>query len=78
MQQIQVESPLSNKLMSLNGQVVLCDAEGYALGFFQPIRERQKIEDLQLEPPLSIAEADQRRKSGGGRPLEDILRELGL
>jgi hypothetical protein len=78
MQQIKVESPLSNKLMSLNGQVVLCDAEGYALGFFQPMGERLKVEDMQLDSPLSIEEVQERRKVRTGRPLEDILRELGL
>ena len=78
MQQIQIESPLSNKLMSLHGQVVLCDAEGYALGFFQPMGERLKVEDMQLESPLSAEEVEERRKVRTGRPLEDILRELGL
>jgi hypothetical protein len=78
MQQIQVESPLSNKLMSLNGQVVLCDAEGYALGFFEPMGERLKVEDMQVESPLSPEEVEKRRKVRTGRPLEDILRELGL
>lgn len=78
MQQIQVESPLSNKLMSLNGQVVLCDAEGYALGFFEPMGERLKVEDMQLESPLSIEELQELRKVRTGKPLEEILRNHGL
>jgi hypothetical protein len=78
MQQIQVESPLSNKLMSLNGQVVLCDAEGYALGFFQPMGERLKVEDMQLETPLSPEEVERRRKIRTGKSLDEILRKHGL
>jgi hypothetical protein len=78
MQQIKIESPLSNQLMSLNGQVVLCDADGYALGFFQPMGERLKVEDMQLESPLSPEEVEERRKVRTGKTLDEILRKHGL
>jgi hypothetical protein len=40
--------------------------------------ERLKVEDMQLESPLSPEEVEERRKVRTGRPLEDILSDLGL
>ena len=79
MHQITVETALGQKLGEIPGQVVLCDADGRALGFFSPLQDRPRVEDLQLEPPLSIAETEQlRKKNRTGKPLEEILRRLGL
>jgi DNA-binding CsgD family transcriptional regulator len=36
------------------------------------------VEDLQLEPPLSIAETEELRKSRIGKPLSEILARLGI
>jgi hypothetical protein len=78
MQQIIVESCLGEKLGETAGQVVLCDERGRVLGVFSPLRERPSLEDLQLEPPLSIAETEQLRKNRTGKPLEEILGRLGF
>jgi|SoiMethySBSTD1v2_1073268.scaffolds.fasta_scaffold1457240_3 hypothetical protein len=79
MQQITVDPALVLKLGQLPGQAVLCDSEGHALGFFSPFKDRPKLEDLQLEPPTSIAEIEERRKQGRtGKPLSEILKRLGL
>jgi hypothetical protein len=49
------------------------------VGFFSPLRGRPRIEELQLEPPLSIAEThDLRKKNRTGKPLDEILGRLGF
>jgi hypothetical protein len=79
MQQISVESSLGQQLGEVSSQVVVCDSSGRVLGLFLPILDRPRVEDLQLEPPLSIDETEQlRQKSRTGKPLEEILGRLGL
>jgi hypothetical protein len=80
MQQIQVEMALGEKLAMQKGQVVLVDQQGRALGYFSPMREPTRLNDLELEPPTSIEESEELRKrarANPGRPLKDILNELG-
>ena len=78
MHQIIVESGLGEQLSGLDGQAVLCDASGRALGLFSPLGEQVAAKDLQLEPPLSIAETEELRKTRTGKPLEEILQRLGV
>lgn len=78
MQQVVVEPELSQRLGSLGSQVVLCDSEGRAIGFFSPLAEPTPMSDLQLESPLSIAEVEELRKNPTGKPLSEILSRLGL
>jgi hypothetical protein len=78
MNQIIVNNDLGQQLGQLPGQAILCDANGRALGFFSPLEDQPRVEDLQLEPPLSIAEVEELRKVRDGKPLEAILSRLGL
>ncbi len=78
MQEVTIEPSLSEKLGQLTGQAVLCDSDGRALGFFSPMRDRPLVKDLQLEPPLSIAETEELRKNRTGKPLSEILEKWGL
>ncbi len=78
MQQITVEPTLGSQLSALQGQAIVCDSSGRALGLFSPLGEPVLIEDLQLEPPLSIAETEELRKNRTGKPLEEILAGLGI
>ena len=79
MQQINVDPALARMLDVATGQAVVCDSEGRAIGFFSPLKSGPRIEDLQLEPPLSIAETEElRKKNRTGKPLEEILGRLGL
>jgi hypothetical protein len=78
MQQITIEPALSQLLNQLGGQALLCDPEGRALGFFSPLAERPRAEDLQLEPHLSRAETEELRKNRTGKPLGEILARLGI
>ena len=78
MHEITVEPALGEKLGGLNGQAILCDADGRALGFFSPFQDRPKIKDLRLEPPSTIEEINERRKNPSGKTLEEILTRLGF
>ena len=79
MHEITVDAGLVEKLGQLPGQAVLCDSEGHALGFFSPLKDRPLLEDLQLEPPTSVADIQERRKRGiVGKPLSEILGRLGI
>lgn len=79
MRQIVVEPPVSQKFCELTGQTVVCDVEGRVLGFYSPLPEPTPIEEMQLEPPLSIAETEELRKTNRtGKPLREILDRLGL
>ena len=79
MQPVTIDPALVEKLGQLPGHAILCDAEGHALGHFRPFKDRPLFEDLQLEPSLSIEETEALRKQGRtGKPLEEILRNLGF
>jgi hypothetical protein len=78
MQQIIVESTLGQQLAKLPGGALLCDSAGRALGVFSPLSGLPLSADLQLEPPLSIAQIEELRKERIGKPLSEILKRLGL
>jgi len=78
MQQITVEPTLGSQLSALQGQAIVCESSGRALGLFSPLGEQAQIEDLQLEPPLSITETEELRKNRTGKPLEAILGHLDV
>ena len=78
MHQITIQADLSQALGDLPGQAILCVPSGRALVFFSPLPDREPVEDLQLEPPLSIAETEELRKVRTGKPLAEILGRLGL
>lgn len=40
--------------------------------------DKPRVEDLQLEPLLSIAEIEELRKVKHGKPLSEILERLGV
>lgn len=78
MREITVEPAFGDELGELTGQAILCDAHGRALGFFSPLPGRPQLKDLQLEPPSSIEEIEERRKDRTGKPLEEILKRLAI
>ena len=78
MDQITVETSLGERLARLPGGAILCDSTGRALGLFSPLGQPVQVGQLQLEPPLSIAETEELRKVRTGKPLSEILNRLGL
>lgn len=79
MQIITVDSEFGAKLGAATGQMVLCDDKGHVLGYFSPSPEKPKLNDLQLESPISMEELRElQKKYRTGKPLEEILKRLGL
>ena len=79
MQHITVDPSLGAQLTEIGSQVVLCNLEGQALGFFSPIRPAVQFADMRLESPLSIEETEELRKKGRtGKTLKEILRKHNL
>ena len=77
---IKVEQSVADKMARLKCDAVIYDDQGRALGYFSPMREPTRLDELQLEPPTSIEESEELRKrarANPGRPLNDILKELG-
>jgi hypothetical protein len=78
MKEITVETAFGAQLCEIAGQAILCDTTGRVLGFFSPVRGRPRVEELQIEPPLSIPETEELRKVKTGKPLSEILGRLGI
>ena len=78
MQEVTIGQPVGDQLGQLANQVVLCDDRGRALGLFSPLPGHPRVEDLQLEPPMSIAETEKLRATRSGKPLNEILARLGI
>jgi hypothetical protein len=81
---VKVEMPLADKLACLRCDAVVHDEQGRVLGYFSPEKQPTRLEDLQLESPLSVAEIEELRKKyvgkrpeEVGKPLKQILKELG-
>jgi hypothetical protein len=79
MKQIVVNADTVTALEAVANQVVICDTNGVALGFFSPLKEKVPVSELQLESPLSIAATEAlRKKYRTGKPLNEILDRHGL
>jgi hypothetical protein len=69
MNRIVVDDSVKAQFLRVKERCEIVDATGNQLGFFQP-------EYVGYECPLSDEELDQIEKQGGGRPLQEILRDL--
>jgi hypothetical protein len=78
MKQITVGSGVVEKFGELIGQAIICDEQGRALGFYSPLAKATPLDELQLEPNLSMEELRELRKDRTGKPLSEILDRLGL
>jgi hypothetical protein len=67
--QIVVDDSLKNQFLNATEPCTVFDAAGNKLGRFTP-------EYVGYECPLSDAELNAIQNQGGGRPLQDILRDL--
>jgi hypothetical protein len=69
MNRIVVDDSVKTQFLRVKDRCEIVDAAGNQLGFFQP-------EYVGYECPLSDEELDQIEKQGGGRKLQEILRDL--
>ena len=82
---VKVDVSLANKLAGLTCDAVIYDDQGRALGYFSPMEEPTRLDELQLESPLSIEETEALQKKYAGlppeqvgKPLKEILSRWGL
>lgn len=68
-----VDDPLTAKLSAADAPLQVCTRDGKVLGYFTPAKPAQ----LNLDPGVSEEELDRAFADGPGRPLADILRDLG-
>lgn len=63
------------KLNPVSARVEICDETGRCLGYFVPLSNPSLIERLSI-PVFTEEELRRAADEPGGRPLEEILREL--
>ncbi|MDZ4659836.1 MAG: hypothetical protein SH868_19855 [Bythopirellula sp.] len=71
---IVVDSELLAKLGDLQSPVTLQDASGRVLAYLTPAKDRSIYDEL--DPGISDEELNRRRAAGGGKPLEEWLKEF--
>ncbi|MGH7199588.1 MAG: hypothetical protein ACREJB_03225 [Planctomycetaceae bacterium] len=74
MTKIVIDAALPEKLHQIQERVQLCTEDGRIVGVFLPVVDKSLYE--RIEPPISEEELDRREKQGGGRSLQEILRDL--
>lgn len=76
---IKVDQAVADKMAGLKCDAVVYDDQGRALGYFSPMREPTRMDEMHLEPPQSAEEREElrrRARANPGRPLSEILPEL--
>jgi hypothetical protein len=74
MVRVTVDSELLAKLGDLKSPVTLEDANGRVLAYLTPAEDRSIYDELDMG--ISVEELNRRRKAGGGKPLEEWLKEF--
>lgn len=75
MVRITIDQELGLKLAASAGAKELCDGTGRVIGHFIPCADVAEYE--KLTPPTSVEELERRQREEPGRPLREILRDLG-
>jgi hypothetical protein len=79
MGRITLEPGFREKLKNLSEELELCDETGETMGRFLPETVYKKLLyalALAQRPPLTPEEIDRRKHETGGRPLDEILKQL--
>ncbi len=69
-----VDNELLAKLGDLQSPATLQDASGRVLAYLTPAEDRSIYNEL--DPGISDEELNRRRNAGGGKPLEEWLKEF--
>jgi hypothetical protein len=67
---ITLDQSLIHKLADVREAAELQDASGRTIGYFHPAGEGN------IQSPFSMEELERRDQAGGGRPLQDIMKDL--
>jgi hypothetical protein len=80
MSRVTLDSGFRAKLKNLSEELELCDEAGHTVGRFLPEAMYRKLLyalALAQRPVLSAEETRRRQSEPGGKPLAEILRQLG-
>lgn len=77
MVKVTVDSTLPAHLGQIDTALEICDADGQTVGYFHPAVSRSAREAWPNRSPFFDEELQQRRQQRTGRPLGEILGQLG-
>jgi hypothetical protein len=79
MSKVTLDSALRAKLNGLNEPLEICDEQGVTVGHFLPPALYRKFlyAALAAECPYSAEDLQRMHQETGGRPLQEIWKELG-
>jgi len=77
MVKVTLDSALLTQLGQVDTALEICDAGGRTVGYFHPAVNRPTVEGRPTRSPFSDEELQQRRQQRTGRPLAEILEQLG-
>jgi len=72
-----VDDEVSCRLGAIREIIELRDTQGRIFGYFQPLPRPVVVSDDSIQSPFSDEEIASRRAEPGGRPLEEIWKDLG-
>ncbi len=80
MKKVTLDSALQSKLNGLGEELEVCDEAGKTLGHFLPAELYRKLIYAAVEAacPFDQEELEKRRHEGGGKPLAEIWKNLGI
>ncbi len=70
MTRVTLEPEIESRLSGFQEAVEVCDHNGRLIGYFHPTRSLRELS------PLTDADVEKLRGQTGGRPLQDILKDL--
>ena len=77
MTRVVVDAAFRSKLDDLDGLVELCDETGRILGYFHPLVQGSGSAAMKVQSPFTDEQIHQRQQQRAGRPLGEILEDLG-
>ena len=77
MTRVVVDATFSSKLGHVDRLAEVCDETGRVLGYFHPLVQSTESAAGKVRSPFSDEEIHQRRQQDAGRPLGEILEDLG-
>jgi hypothetical protein len=77
MVKVTLDAALLTHLNQVDTALEICDAAGQTVGYFHPAVRRPLGEGPSARSPFSDEELQARRQQRTGRPLADILEQLG-
>ncbi len=77
MTKLSLDQVTAATLARIDGEVELCDESGRTLGYYVAKKPTPTYDELWASCPTPLEELKRRAREETGRPLDEILRELG-